>query len=65
MQWWKRCNTVRRSNEERLVGKVGGHEPPQSLDDSKSCVAVQVQRQQVVTICCSYRQADRILRTEF
>lgn len=50
---------------ERLVGEVGGHESPQSLNHSESCVAVQVQREPVVTIRCSYREAGTIFKQVF
>lgn len=65
MQRRKRSNVVRRSDVEWLVGEVGGHKPPQSLNDSKSCVAVQVQREPVVTMSCSYREAGTICKQVF
>lgn len=65
MQRRQRGHVVRRSDVERLVGEVGGHEPPQSLDHGKSRVAVQVQRQPVVTRRCSCREACAILHQVF
>lgn len=39
---------VCRQNVEWLIGKIGSHEPPQSLNDGNNCVDVKVRRQEWV-----------------
>lgn len=45
MEWRQRRHVVGRSDVEGLVGEIGSHESPQSLDHGTSRVAVKVHRQ--------------------